>query len=341
MLLGGVRPSVLSRTVLVALALAVAAAAARAEPADPVAAETLFEQARAAMAHGAYAEACPKLEESQRLAPALGTAFNLADCWAHVGRLASAWSLFRDVEGEAQLAHQTARGQVARRRADELEPRLPRMLIRVPSPTNQIEVRRDGIAVGPVQWGTAVPVDLGAHVVAATAPGHKPWRDTVRLHAEAQSVTVVVPPLEIEPPRQPTPAFAPPPPPAPPRLATDVDKAPPAAPPSHTAAIVAGIGGLALLAASGVTAGIAFARYDSAGPCSGSVCFTSAAVAQRNQARTLGNVATGLAIGGGVALAAGAALWLIGGHSAAHTGEARTAWAVGITTAGLVVRETW
>ena len=60
------------RSVQLSAALAVAAwaLAAGAQPKDPVAAETLFREAREAAKKGDYAAACPKLAESQRLDPA-------------------------------------------------------------------------------------------------------------------------------------------------------------------------------------------------------------------------------------------------------------------------------
>ena len=34
-----------------------------------------------------------------------------------------------------------------------------------------VEVRRDGVVVGPSEWNTGVPVDPGQHVISAAAPG--------------------------------------------------------------------------------------------------------------------------------------------------------------------------
>jgi hypothetical protein len=324
------------------LAMVVAApSVARAEPADP-AAEALFQQARAQMAAGQYPEACPKLEESQRLAPAPGTAFNLADCWEHIGRLASAWSLFRDVAAEAKLAQQAARASLARRRADELEPRLPRLIIHVEGVAPGLEVRRDGALVGPAQWDVAVPVDPGAHTVAASAPAHRSWRATTNVAPEAKFTTVVVPALEAPVVDRPAP-HAPPGPPAPPAIENHLAPPPPAPPSSswRAAALVSGAGGVALLLASGVTITVARSMYDGAAPCSGSVCFTTGAVSQRERARSLGNVATGLAIAGGAATAAGVVLWLGAPRAGGAPPEPRPSLTVGVLPAGIVLRRTW
>src|SRR5262249_58286049 len=58
------------------------------------AARTLFSEARELAAQGKYEEACPKFQESQRLRASMGALYNLADCWDHLGRTASAWALF-------------------------------------------------------------------------------------------------------------------------------------------------------------------------------------------------------------------------------------------------------
>jgi hypothetical protein len=57
---------------------------------NPAAAEALFEQARAAMAAGSYDIACARFRDSDKLDPAVGTRFNLADCEERRGRVATA-----------------------------------------------------------------------------------------------------------------------------------------------------------------------------------------------------------------------------------------------------------
>ena len=80
-----------SRFHVVALASLAMLVARTAYAEDSVAvAEHLFQEARVLVERGDYAAACPKLEASQKLEPAVGTQFNLADCYEHVGRTASA-----------------------------------------------------------------------------------------------------------------------------------------------------------------------------------------------------------------------------------------------------------
>jgi hypothetical protein len=168
-------------------------AAARA---DDAAAQALFSEARGLMAQGHYAEACPKLEESQREAPAIGTLFNLADCYEHTDRLASAWAAFLKVAAETKVKGQTDREQAARSRAHALEPRLGKLVLEVPrgSAVSGLEVRRDGESVGAPSWGVAAPVDAGDHAVEARAPGKNPWNGAVHV-ADGEVTHVGIPAL--------------------------------------------------------------------------------------------------------------------------------------------------
>src|SRR5664280_1157837 len=87
---------------------------------NSAAARQLFDEARNLVRQERYAEACPKFEQSYQWDPGIGTLFNLADCWQHLGRTASAWAKFRDVADEAARTNQKAREQVAAKRAAEL-----------------------------------------------------------------------------------------------------------------------------------------------------------------------------------------------------------------------------
>src|SRR5262249_53005866 len=143
-----------------------------------------------------YAEACPKLEESQRLDPGIGTLFNLADCQEHVGKTASALSNFLDVVNATKVLGQSARETAARTRAAALQSRGPKLNISAADTPGQCEINRDGFRVERGLWGSAVPVDPGEHVVTASLPGKKPWRATVTAKDDGALVTVTVPVLE-------------------------------------------------------------------------------------------------------------------------------------------------
>jgi len=165
---------------------------------DRAAARDLFNEARKLVKAGDYASACPKLEESQRLDPGVGTLFNLADCYEHTGKTASAWSMFADAAAASRASKEPEREKAARQRAQDLEPKLLRLSIMIPPSVevSGIEVRRDGTVLNKPMWGQAVPVDSGEHKIEVTAPGKNPWSVTITLSGEGKTETVTIPGLE-------------------------------------------------------------------------------------------------------------------------------------------------
>jgi serine/threonine-protein kinase len=162
---------------------------------EPAAAEQLYDEAKRLTTSGHYAEACPKFEQSQKLDPGLGTQFHLADCWQHVGRTASAWALFREVESGARAGGQTARARVAKDRADGLEPFLTKLVIATgnASTVTGLVIQRDGTEVPREAWGSPVPVDPGTHQVIASAPARQAWQSSVVVEGQGKVVTIEVP----------------------------------------------------------------------------------------------------------------------------------------------------
>lgn len=212
------------RWVLASLSIALItspALIARAEPTPEqrAAAQALYDAARALTKDGRYAEACPKLLESHKLDPAPGTAYQLADCYEHVGSLASAWTYYIEVADAARAAGKSEHEAAARARAAAVKPRIPTVLITASKAARSIAgltITRDGVPVGEGQLDAAIPVDPGAHVIVANAAGKQPWRREVSIQ-EGQAITVDVPVLADPPPKPvveppPKPAELPPPP---------------------------------------------------------------------------------------------------------------------------------
>lgn len=182
---------------LAALAIVVFAAPARA---DRVAeAEDLFRRGKALMSEGKNAEACPLLQESQKLDPGTGTLLNLALCHEATGKIATAWGEFRAVEQQsrAQVPPRQDRIDLAREHANKLEPRLSRLKIVVPADARApgLVVKIDGEEKGEPSW-SGVPVDPGTHHVEHAATGKKPRRHDVKIDDEASVATVTLARLE-------------------------------------------------------------------------------------------------------------------------------------------------
>jgi hypothetical protein len=286
-------------------------------PLDKASAQSLFEDALKLMAAKSFSEACPKLEESQRLDPGMGTEYRLAECYEALGRTASAWAGFSEVADLARASGQHDREKTARDRAALLEAKLSRLVVSVTAPDTQgLEVRRGDVVVGKGQWGSAVPVDPATYTLTATAPGKKPWTGNVDVAGEKAQATLTVPALEDAPVAISSPPVAPapasPPPPAP-------QESSPGGGRRVIGIAVAGAGvlGMGTSVALGL---VAKNQYDGAGShCQGSVCDASGKQTT-DGARGLANVATVVFAVGAVAAVGGVVVWLTAPSGNGSTG---------------------
>lgn len=281
------------RLVTCAIALLLTASAkARAD--DATTADKLFEEANALAAAGRYADACPKLAESQRIEPAVGTQFNLADCREHLGHTATAFALFSDVARIARAAGKFERERLAKARAAALEPRLARIRIAVTAPAPGLEIKIDDVVIPRERWGSPFPIDPGHHRIDASAPSRTSWNGATETTASTVA-DVEVPEL--------------------------VDPTPPAPavvrPPSSTQRTIAiavagaGVAGIAVGAIAGAMSISARSSAEEACPSATYAfrCPTAQGTDHWNSATSAGNVSTVGFVIGGVALAGAAVLW--------------------------------
>lgn len=273
------------RSACLGIALALAPAVARADTQeDQAAARALFTEARALMQAGKHEAACPKLEAARRLYAGSGVLLNLGDCYEHLGRTASAFQAFVEAGVAAARLNRPDDEAEAKRRRAQLEPTLPRIIVRVARAAPSETVKRDGVLVEPAVWGAALAADPGAYTFTAEAPDRRPKTVTVQL-AAAQTVTLEIP--ELAPLVTPTPTPG----------------------PYFTARRVIGLATLgAGAAAMGVSFGVALdakGRYDAALVEAGARRHDDSvsAVAQAN-------VATGLFVAGAAIAALGLVVWL-------------------------------
>ena len=182
-----------ARPFLAAVAIALATAPARpatGDDRDVATAEALFEAARQAVAQGNYASACPKFAESARLDPAAGAWLNLADCEERLGHLAAAWSAWH--EGVALLPRDDERLAPARQRAQALDRRLPRLVVKLsPDSHRGARLRRDDVDLGTASFDVPLPVDPGRHSIQVQAPGFAPSSSEITL-AEGETKTIEI-----------------------------------------------------------------------------------------------------------------------------------------------------
>ncbi len=186
-----------SLAVLAALVTTSSARASDVDPAQSPLAEALFRDARRLMLEGKIEQACPKFEDSLRLDLAGGTAINLALCYEKLGRLAAAWTQYRNAIALAKRETRPDRVEAAESRARELEVILPRIVIAVSTRVESLadlKVTHNGIDVPKAAWNMPFFVDPGKHAVAATARDVNGWETTVHL-GKGEATTVSIPAL--------------------------------------------------------------------------------------------------------------------------------------------------
>jgi hypothetical protein len=259
----------LAASILATLPLMYGGGAAAAPTPDSAHADQLFREGKAALEAKRYAEACPKLAESQALDPGTGTLLALALCHEGLGSTATAWREFLDVAAASQKGR-TDRAALAADHAHALEPQLSKVRLEVPSELQpKVQVRVDGNEVASATWMNPMPLDPGDHVIEALVQDALPFKQAVHLgpHADLQTVSVPSPETVVAAP-----------------------KAPPAAPMTTRHKMGWGLGGAgAVVFITGVVLGIeALSEHGSATSlCSSSPCSNATGVSDESTAKSL------------------------------------------------------
>jgi hypothetical protein len=328
------RTSTLLVLPLAGLLLALCTRAGHAQSGDQAAADQLFREGRQLMEEKKYSEACAKFEASQQMGPAIGTLLNLAVCHEKEGKIATAWGEFAQAVAAARREGHKEREEFAKAHLKELEPRLPKLMVKVPAATRKsgLVIRRNGQDLAEGAWSVALPVDPGTVKVEASAPGFQRWRGELKIE-EKESKEIEVPELLPEPRPEPT-TSAPPVASAAPTSAPSTSSVElnPLAPPvgwstmKTTGAILGGLGLLGLGAGAyfGLKAFSDRSDSDARCPSIGGVEYCDRKGVELNDsARTsarLSNVGIGLGV---LALGAGAYLFFSGGDAAPQSGALR------------------
>lgn len=312
---GRVRSRFFLSGLVLASSLCLSGVAAAQDTRDPAGAEALFRQGRTAAEKNDYQTACAKFRESNRLDPAVGTVFNIADCEEKLGHLATSWTLFQEVV--QRLASSDDRRGIAEQRAARLEPRVPKLSIHLASSARtDLVVRRDGVSLGNASLDTPLPVDPGDHTVIVEAPGTKPAEFHAQL-AEGDKITLNVAAGEAVPASEQ------------PLTRSDAQEHPQTKTNHSAAYVVGGIGVAGLV--TGAIAGVLTLGKKSTvnSECVGKEC-TQAGLDAANAGKTLGLVTTiGLVTG---ALGIGAATYLFVSAPAPAESARGSAYLVGLRT---------
>jgi hypothetical protein len=300
--------AVLFASLLTALLLTVLLPNAAHAQSDKAAAESLFLAGKAQMDAGDFAGACKSFGDSQRLDASVGTLLNLALCNEKQGKTATAWATYKEAAQLARIRSDPGRETAASDFAKALEPKLSRLTVTAKEPVPGLVVRRDGADVGGL--GVALAIDPGEHTIEAAAPGYTTWSTKVTIGAEKDQQTLEIPPLVAAPPgtEEPKPGD-----PLPPGFeATEGDG-------DGTGLKIAGfvIGGVGVVgivlgaAFGGIASSTASGAEDDPSLCPQKVC-SDAGRAEIDSAETQATISTVGFIAGGVALAGGVVLVVLG-----------------------------
>lgn len=159
-------------------------------------ARTLFDRGVHLMRLGRHAEACSKFEASLAHFDGVGTRGKLAECYEKLGRIASAWRLYRQIRDLSKGAKAKRRRVFANKRLEALSSRLPRLTIIVGDNIDipGFQVKNNGRPVAAIELGLAFPVDPGTQTISATAPDYQAQRITVRLQ-EGETISISLKPM--------------------------------------------------------------------------------------------------------------------------------------------------
>lgn len=300
---------------------------ASANPVDD--ARKAFERGRAALQTGSYEQACTAFGESYDLDPKPETRFNIALCSEQLGKLATALHHYQELAKSETGSRRTKAAQAA----ESLMKRVPRLRIEI---GNKDKVMPAGFVVTVdgerITSFKDTPIDIGMHTVMAAASGHQNWEGIAEASWEREIVVVTItlvpgkpgPDITTLKPKRP-----------PPRKRTPVDTnavtgpQQPVLPATPTSSVRRPIGigltlgGGAVLAGGFVVGLLAQRKYtDAKDLCGGTLCGDPDTYARAQglveDARSRGNLATALSIGGGVLAATGLVLWLTSPTSTEH-----------------------
>ena len=160
-----IRTTCIERGLAIA-ALALALGAPRVAHAQSAEATALFKLGRQLVEQGKWADACPKFDAAFKLDPtARGALLNLADCHEHVGLIAHAWAEWNLLGDLARKAADDARAAEAKKHADALEPRLPKLRVGVAGTQPDLGVWRDDEELKSAEYNLELPIDPGMHTI--------------------------------------------------------------------------------------------------------------------------------------------------------------------------------
>jgi hypothetical protein len=186
-----------------------AGAGAQVSDGQRAAARDLFKQGDELQRAGHFAEALDKFQRAEQVFAAPTNELRIAECEGALGQLVESGEAYRQVVRTAlppgsPPAFQAAVDQ-AKAEFDQVDPRIPRLVVQVQPVVPNVRLQIDGQAVPAALLGQPMPLDPGPHKASAGAPGYLGAEQSLLLkERETRVIQLVL-----------KPAPSPPPPPAP------------------------------------------------------------------------------------------------------------------------------
>jgi len=149
---------------------------ARADPTDAQlrAARELFARAERDEDAGRWAEALDTLQRVSQVRLTAGVRYHIALCEEHLGQLATALGTYAAAEQQAQTENAEDVLRLVGKQMSALNPRVPRLTVRVVPPRRDVRVTLDGTIVTADSMAAPIPVDPGQHHAEANVPDGPP-----------------------------------------------------------------------------------------------------------------------------------------------------------------------
>jgi hypothetical protein len=143
---------------------------------------TNFQAGRRFVEQGNCKDAIPRFAESLRHEQSVGARFNLAECSRAEQHSADAWNQFKQAEQIAIQKRDAERRDAAQKAIAELEPKVLKLRMTLPTDVNDLVVKIDGRQVAEVDYAllaTSYAVEPGQpHHIDVTATNRAPWTKT-------------------------------------------------------------------------------------------------------------------------------------------------------------------
>ncbi len=176
--------------IFAAVTLAAATAGAQTEE-ELERARVAFQEGDAAEQAGDCKTAVEKFTSALQVKETAQLHLRVGRCQEKIGQLQAAMSSY--AKGQSLAGGDQALLELARKMRSGLEPRIPRLTVRMPDAPPGATVTLDGANYS--SFGVDTPLDPGEHVVRAEAPGRAPFEAKVDLQeSERREVTVDLPP---------------------------------------------------------------------------------------------------------------------------------------------------